>query len=288
MQIDKRALRRIFVRLGGRRVRGFRRELAQRLLGSSVVNEAGIRLHLDPSDERALVLFARGGLEDVEAVRLWNRLAADFKPTIVLDVGANYGEVALSRRYDPDVAVHLVEANPRLVKRLQRSTAEMPNTKVHNGAATSSSGTVNLYRHSTQSGYSSIRKLETRRASTAVKVNAFRLDERLTATPSDRLLFKIDVEGAEIDVLDGMTGLLDGCEWMGMVETVLMQPDELDRLRSMYRVTAARSGTLEPVPLPDVSSAELRDRSVQKRLGIAKDVVVEPFQEEGMARTRPR
>ena len=274
----KDVLRRAYVWAGGRRVRLLRDEVAQRRLGNAVVNDAGIAIHIDPADARGRELYRRGGVRDVEGVKLFRRLVDEFNPTVVVDVGANYGEVALSCRYAPSVEVHLVEANPRLVKRLRRSAAPL-GARVHSGAASDRPTRLRLNMNGWYSGRSSTRPMAG--VTRATEVEAFRLDDRIDVKPEDRLLFKIDVEGAEMDVLRGMGGLLDGCAaWMGMVEVVWMSDAELDELRAQYRLTAGRSVTLEAVALPDVPSSVLRDRSTQKKMRIAKDVVVEPAPSE--------
>lgn len=264
----ERALHNPYVRLGGRRLRYLGRELRQRRLGCKVVNSAGITLWIDPADLRAQRLYAGEGVLDINAVEIWHRLLDDFRPNVVLDVGANYGEVALSHRYGSNVTVHLVEANPRLVKILAKTIRPLIGVTLHKGAATDKSGTVRLYRSRVRSGVSSIKPRPNRES---IRVDAFRLDQRIGVASSDRLLFKIDVEGAETDVLRGMASLLDHCTWIGMVEIAHLDLAQLDFLQSMFRV---RLVVIDPWELVPLSQGKVMDLHTLKRLGFAKDAII--------------
>lgn len=262
-------LHRAYVRLGGRRIRYLSRELRQRRLGRWVVNSAGIALRIDPADLRAQRLYAAGGALDKNALALWRHLIDLFRPTVAIDVGANYGEVALSCPLGPDVPVYLVEANPRIAKMLSKTIAPLPGVVLHEGAAADREGLVRLYGARILSGCSSINQGTNRES---VRVKAFRIDQRITVSPHDRLLFKIDVEGAETDVLRGMTGLLERCSWMGMVEIAHLSENQLRWLKSMFHIRLALIDGWGFMPFPE---GQRLDSRTLKNMGVSKDAVIE-------------
>jgi FkbM family methyltransferase len=183
-----------------------------------VVNGQGRRIYLVPDDRRAQRLAITRGALDRDAIAVWRQLVEIGPADLILDIGANYGEVILSADYpdDPDIAV--VEPNPRLVSPLRRSiSAAGLHATVHPIAASDGTGpaTLNLYGRST--GTSS---LETRRptADRTVEVQRAPIDD-LVAPGHEQCLFKIDVEGHEAQVLAGMARTLAACQsWRGMIE----------------------------------------------------------------------
>lgn len=263
------AVHRVYVRIGGRRIRYLLRELRQRRLGCWVVNSAGVALRIDPADLRGQQLFAAGGALDKNALALWRHLVEAFHPNVVLDVGANYGEVAFSYPLGSEVPIHLVEANPRIAKILSKTIEPVRGVVLHEGAAADREGIVRLYGARILSGCSSINRGTNRES---VRVKAFRLDERITVAPNDRLLFKIDVEGAETDVLRGMTRLLQTCTWRGIVEIAHLNEDQLHWLASAFRVHLARIDGFGFIPLPE---GQVLDARTLKGMGVSKDAVIE-------------
>lgn len=245
-----RAARFVYRLIQGRKLRLTAISVRQRLRGTSVVNPVGHRLTFDPSDLRGRKLFQSRGILDRDAVALWNKLADAFEPTLVLDVGANYGEVVLSRRYRSETALHVVEANPRVARYLKENVMRaFPSARVHVGAATDRSGTVRLHIRSTLGApHSGMASVELKDHSSAWKeVRAFRLDDEIPK--GDRLLFKLDVEGHELSVLRGMAGLLD-VAWIGMCEVTHLTNEQLDQLHDDYQILRVNSTTLETTPSP--------------------------------------
>ncbi|WP_326556107.1 FkbM family methyltransferase [Micromonospora sp. NBC_01796] len=266
-------LRQAFHISGGQRVRIVAQRTALRARSGAFRNEIGVRMHADPTDIRGVLLAMYHGNLDRSAVATWRRLAEELRPTVALDIGANYGEVAFSTRYHQRLRqLHLVEPNPAVLHRLREtvrhSGADYPDIVLHEGAASDESGTARLNFH-THSGVSSLRLPSDR----GVSVDCFRLDERITLDPDDSLLFKIDVEGHELAALEGMAGLLRGRQVAGICEVMHADDELLEFLCDHFAVTIIRAGVEHPVDLDG-----LRDTIAQARAtgwaGLSKDVVL--------------
>jgi FkbM family methyltransferase len=247
--------------------------------GGIVVNEAGIRMHLDPGDSRAVGLFRHRGSLDHRAIGVWQRLSDGFGPDVVLDIGANYGEVALSTVYPSCRAIYLVEANPSIQALLQRTIDGLPHgwpsVSLIRAAASDTEGTAQLYMGST-SGLSSLRTSGD--PGRSVVVPTVRLDGRVALDVGDRLLFKIDVEGHEIEVLSGMEALLADRQFIGLVEVMHLSNDALRWLDERFTVVSiGRDKTLfENIsPLHELSEFERRMLSKDALLVPKGDTLME-------------
>ena len=217
-----------------------------------VVNAEGRRLYIDRRDRRAWRLQLRHGAFDADTVRVWQLLTTLIDADLVLDIGANYGEVILAGHYGPEADIHLVEANPRLVPLLQRSVSEAGlDVTLHALAASDSAGSATLRITNRTSGQSSLEPRDG--ADRTVRVETARIDD-LVAPGHERCLFKIDVEGHEPAVLGGMTKTLEGCErWLGLVEH-FRRPAPLDPTLIPY-IRAVRLPDLTFVPVtPEVTA----------------------------------
>jgi FkbM family methyltransferase len=232
-----------------------------------VTNAQGRRLYVDRHDHRAWRMAVRGGALDEDAVRVWGRLTELADPDLVLDIGANYGEVVLSADYPPGAEVHLVEPNPALVPLLRRSMREAGlEATIHEVAATRTTGTATLNINARTSGASSLMPGWT--ADRTVEVHTAPVDD-LVPRGRHRCLFKIDVEGFEAEVLAGMSATLDACEsWMGLVEHFGRRPPlELARVPHVY---AVRRPSFAVEPATDEVLAEVSAH----RGGFTKDLVL--------------
>jgi FkbM family methyltransferase len=183
------------------------------------------------------------------------------RPTVAVDVGANYGEVALLGRYGHDRQCVLVEANPVPAAFLKRSVgAHRSHHAMHlvECAATARGDErVELFVDSAWSGTTSLSAHE---GATSRVVQGRRLDDIVEglglATP-DRLVIKIDVEGAELQVLEGASDLLARASNLGMIvecnEEALRRAgasteqllEELRRHGDVFQLTS--NGRLRPV-----------------------------------------
>lgn len=183
-----------------------------------VNNDIGMRLYVNPTDGRAVSLARTAGATNRELLSLWRQLLHQLQPDLVIDVGANYGEVAFSTTYRPTATIHLVEANPALWNALERTidAAGLPNILLHRCAASDQTREVTLHVREESSGLSSV--AEGSMGSLEVQISARPLDDLISSRTGSSLLFKIDVEGHETAVLRGMSRLLADHNYAGIVE----------------------------------------------------------------------
>jgi FkbM family methyltransferase len=154
----------------------------------------------------------------VPATRMWEPVtSARFLGALatarrVVDVGAHIGlyTIAAARRLPPDGHVYAIEPDPVSVLLLRRNIRahRLRNVTVHPWAAGAKPGPRTLYltEHPTLAGMLSGFYVQPDATAThPVQIAVERLDDHIAA-PVD--LVKIDVEGAELEALEGMEGLL--------------------------------------------------------------------------------
>ena len=121
-----------------------------------------------------------------------------------IDVGAHIGSVIDSvSRHDPSRRVIAIEAVPEKAKALGR---RFPSIHVHQTAVGPVEKEVDFYVNREEQGFSGLRP--TGRDSRRIRVRMQRLDD-LVADCREIDSIKIDVEGAELGVLRGASGLVD-------------------------------------------------------------------------------
>ena len=72
------------------------------------------RMFVDPTNRRGRRVRRRIGVSSSHNMELWRQIVQSGSWQTVLDIGANYGEVALSTRYPAGATIHLFEPNPYL------------------------------------------------------------------------------------------------------------------------------------------------------------------------------
>jgi FkbM family methyltransferase len=172
--------------------------------------------------ENARVYFEHGGNYEVDETAFCEQLLAP--GDVVFDVGANIGLYALlcSRLVGPTGAVHAFEPEPenhrRLVVNLALNACE--NVVANRLGVFSHSGTeaLNVYRPELGSWHTFGRPVLTdplrdnapAEPEATLEVSTVSLDDYASSHAVERVdLLKIDVEGAEVDVLEGARRLLD-------------------------------------------------------------------------------
>ncbi|MCV7344715.1 FkbM family methyltransferase [Mycolicibacterium rhodesiae] len=132
---------------------------------------------------------------------------------VFVDVGANAGYYSLlaARHVGADGGVVAVEASPAVFAELcDNVTANRLTDRIRlvNAAASAASGTLTIYAGPNHNlGMSTT--VPTRKLRAEATIDAHRLDEMLSASEiASARIIKIDVEGAEPDVLAGMTTMI--------------------------------------------------------------------------------
>lgn len=164
-------------------------------------------IYVDLFDARGRRLAVNGILE-THICKLWIILAQVWQPDMVIDIGANYGEVGLSCLYEGG-KIFLIEPNLAVYNKLRKSALSHPNRKsinVINRAVTdnaTSGRQQTLYVNRNWSGVSTLTRNEDRNW-IPQKTRCITIDALLESDSVNNLLCKIDVEGAELKVLRGM------------------------------------------------------------------------------------
>lgn len=182
-------------------------------------------MYVNPRENRARAILKCRASGQGPTKELWRRAVEALEPSIVLDVGLNYGEIVLSQRYDAKARIIGIEANPLLMPYLERSRVEHPNARqieFHCALASDQSdSTSTFFINRRWSGSSSAILDATRPGVERCEVQSLAIDSLFAGhdLSDQRLLFKIDVEGYEPLVLRGMQRLLRECEcWVGIIE----------------------------------------------------------------------
>lgn len=184
-------------------------------------------LYVNPTENRGRILYMTGGRTQPRLNLFWNTAVASFWPSLVVDVGVNYGECLFSVTYPKRCNVIGIEANPHLQKYIERSKKIHPNRKkiqtIYAMASDEEHEKRSFYVNKYWSGLSSavLGKTTLPNHYNEHEINSITLDSLLSMYPleNERLLFKIDVEGHEENVLKGMLQTIERCpQMLGFIE----------------------------------------------------------------------
>lgn len=168
------------------------------------------RMRVHPVDENGRRVFVHGFEARERLTRHFVRLL--HPGDCVLDIGANVGYYTMvaAKLVGPGGCVHAFEASPQTFCWLKANARLNPaaDIHVHDKAVSDECGEVTFHTAKEAcTGYSSIRDLGAETGSVA-RVPSVSIDSILNDLPPVRLV-KIDVEGAEMLVLRGMSGLIE-------------------------------------------------------------------------------
>ena len=163
-----------------------------------VHNLHGYKIYLNENESPMMKARVKSSYEPLKFKWLKSNLTHN---DVFVDVGANKGDFTLLAALYCN-KVYSVEPHPENLKWLTESISlnDFNNVEVLAGCATNNAGTVELGVGS-MSGHHSI----TAKRHSHITVDAFRLDEKIK---EKSLVVKIDVEGAEKLVLEGMSNIM--------------------------------------------------------------------------------
>jgi FkbM family methyltransferase len=178
-------------------------------------------------------LFALG---DIFLGGEYERIETD--PRIIVDLGANVGAATLyfHARF-PDAHIYAVEADPETAQRLRRNVSDIPNVEVLQCGVGGRTRRASFER----SWRSSASRLAVGPAPSGIEIDVYSFDDLLDRCGIDRVDFlKIDIEGAEFDLLDHASRLGDVAEVVG--ELHRDHPDARADAERWLESVAQRSG----------------------------------------------
>lgn len=209
-------------------------------------------LHLDRTDARSFALWETSGNVNQRSMALWRALLRMHPWSLILDVGANHGEMLLLPELPRNAQIYAFEPNPALTPLLRRSLADSGvAAEVVEAAVGSMDGHIAMHVDLHWSGTSSLIAANTSGAYKTVDVPITRLDTFLAVLNlSGSLLVKIDVEGLEWEVLQGLLPALDRWDRVAvMAEVHRLSPAALGDIASAFDVvTMDAAGTLRLLP----------------------------------------
>lgn len=208
-------------------------------------------MFLNRADPRSLALWRSRGNVNARALQLWQRVLGLRPWTLVLDVGANHGEMLLNVQMPPGARVFAFEPNPQLAALLRRSCAanNLAATIVE-AAVGEAAGEVTLHIDRNWSGTSSVLAPASDAGIVPVRVAQVALTDFLAAhgfppAPAS-VAMKIDVEGYEPAALRGMLGSLG--HWSDLMIVIEIQHLDAEALAEIERhfdiAVADRNGKL--------------------------------------------
>jgi FkbM family methyltransferase len=204
---------------------------------------AGATIYANAADARGQQLAEHHGNLNPLTLDIWLRLLSERQWTHVLDVGANYGEMLVHGHLPERAKVLAIEPNPHVRPFLELTLAEAGiAAEVLPLALGDATGEVELL---VDRGWSGTTRLA--RAGDAVGATHEKISVP-AATLSDLLagagplrdlhaLVKIDVEGHELAVLEGLLPVLNQlASFTGLVEVLHVSPEDIRTLLDRFDV----------------------------------------------------
>lgn len=163
------------------------------------------------------------GIWEMELTQKCESIVSQINDPIIIDVGANFGWYGLVlSRFSGQSSIHFFEANPNLIKLLEKTTLVNGlalRSTINNCAVSSRSGeTLELSIQKHHLGSSSIHEFSTSQLTSyhekpedlqKISIQSISLDDYCNSNAIDAIDFlKIDVEGAEANVLAGASQII--------------------------------------------------------------------------------
>lgn len=237
-------------------------------------------IYILSQDARGRRIRRAAGATQPHVTLAWRAISRHLRPQLLLDIGANHGEVSLAHHYATRCRLVLVEPSPLLAPVLAKSIAARRDRVMVDlipAVVTDDQvDTIPFYTDLKWSGTSSAAMPPIDEAFKGPGTQRYRSDEIPTTTgrallgesaATSRVLIKIDTEGFDAKVVRSFGDGLADRQWAALVEC---EPANLiaagssarqlfDSLQQheghVYRL--ARSGRLERLLAPPVDGAEL-------------------------------
>ncbi len=227
------------------------------------VTRRGHRIHLDVDDGRAQAFMATNGDLNAGSHELWTRLVAASEWDLILDVGANYGEMLLDIPLPSSARVVAFEPNRALVPYLRQTIDEAGmSVAIVEKALSDAEGQVEFLVDTAWSGQSRLATIPGDEGPLErITVPTTTLDAYFAGAGERRACIKIDVEGAERLVLDGGADFLAQLDDVAMMlEVKHLDPEDVRDLAASWRMYMLDIRTNELVRVvPEVAAiVELR------------------------------
>jgi len=247
----------------------------------------GLPIEVDPGDMIGKEILRQGCWEWETFCFLEEWLSPGMT---VIDVGANIGQYAMlaSARVGPRGRVHCFEPHPGVYQVLTRNLRRTGcvNVVAHPFALAGTPRTRDLFLHSTDNvGATSFKPHDADLPGSSVRVRATTVDTYVKARRLRRVdLIKIDVEGAELEVLQGAARTLDSNPDIVLVVEFMRENaqrfgysvEELETfLRALgFRLFSINMGGLDPyTPVDDLSVNVMAARSLATLLRGLRDPI---------------
>lgn len=235
---------------------------AQSAIYNHVQTRRGRKIFFDPGDQRARRLLLSGGALNSETERLWKAALASVTWDVIIDVGANYGEMLLLDEIAACPEVLAVEPNPMVLPYLAKTLDGAANIRILACALSRSEGRQAFAVNRQWSGMS---RLGDGGEQILVEVTTIdRMMRERLARRSGRLnlLLKIDVEGSEADVLAGAAESIRAADaFCALIEVGHLSDAQIAAIARDFTFEGLdlRNGTVRAVP--DVR--RLRDKQTE-------------------------
>lgn len=185
----------------------------------------GNPLYADWNEPRGKAILVGNAKGQSSIKKLWRQIVVQYEPDVIIDCGANYGEIVYYSDYKKGSRVFAIEADQRLMPFLEKSRAHHPNAEdislLNAFVSESASDEIDFFVDKDWSGRSSAFQNYRMNEESLLKtkVKTISIDSLLKNERDFRLLFKIDVEGYEPFVMNGMKETLERCRSaIGIVE----------------------------------------------------------------------
>lgn len=204
----------------------------------------GVRIYVDVNDPRGIQLIEREGNLNPPTLAIWHLLLGSESWTHVVDVGTNYGEMLANGGFPPKARVIAVEPNQRILPYLKKTLKQIGKITLHEVALSDTEGVSDLLITEEWSG--TVRLVAAGQGTTRVPITTLDTileNERASPERMD-ILFKIDVEGHEVKVLNGLAKTLPKFRtFTALIELHHLPPEDIQWIASHFEMWAYDTDT---------------------------------------------